>query len=132
MSDVGKVSQNFIPKFIRDIMKNTVLPANYTESKLFMGLKEAEVQDMLNSINNEIFAHESQFKNRVSIYYSSSARVTESNDKMSLSSLNLAFVLGQKGTGQEANIEERYIGFKFGVVFSPSNFEKWFRKRKLD
>lgn len=52
--------------------------------------------------------------------------------QMSLSSLNLAFVLGQKGTGQEANIEERYIGFKFGVVFSPSNFEKWFRKRKLD
>ena len=52
--------------------------------------------------------------------------------QMSLSSLNLAFVLGQKGTGQEADIEEQYIGFKFGVVFSPSNFEKWFRKRKLD
>lgn len=52
--------------------------------------------------------------------------------QMSLSSLNLAFVLGQKGTGQSDSLKEQYIGFKFGMVFSPSNFEKWFRKRKLD
>ncbi len=52
--------------------------------------------------------------------------------QMSLSSLNLAFVLGEKGTGAEADLKEQYIGFKFGMVFSPSNFEKWFRKRKLD
>jgi hypothetical protein len=51
---------------------------------------------------------------------------------MSLSSLNLAFVLGEKGTGTETDLREQYIGFKFGMVFSPSNFEKWFRKRKLD
>jgi hypothetical protein len=41
-------------------------------------------------------------------------------------------VLGQKGTGQSDSLKEQYIGFKFGMVFSPSNFEKWFRKRKLD
>ena len=52
--------------------------------------------------------------------------------QMSLSSLNLAFVLGEKGTGVESDLREQYIGFKFGMVFSPSNFEKWFRKRKLD
>ena len=52
--------------------------------------------------------------------------------QMSLSSLNLAFVLGEKGTGVETDLREQYIGFKFGMVFSPSNFEKWFRKRKLD
>ena len=52
--------------------------------------------------------------------------------QMSLSSLNLAFVLGEKGTGLDSGLRERYIGFKFGMVFSPSNFEKWFRKRKLD
>ena len=52
--------------------------------------------------------------------------------QMSLSSLNLAFVLGEKGTSAESELTEQYIGFKFGMVFSPSNFEKWFRKRKLD
>ena len=52
--------------------------------------------------------------------------------QMSLSSLNLAFVLGETGTGVDSNLTEQYIGFKFGMVFSPSNFEKWFRKRKLD
>lgn len=52
--------------------------------------------------------------------------------QMSLSSLNLAFVLGEKGTGLDSGLRERYIGFKFGMVLSPSNFEKWFRKRKLD
>ncbi len=52
--------------------------------------------------------------------------------QMSLSSLNLAFVLGEKGTGLELGLRERYVGFKFGMVLSPSNFEKWFRKRKLD
>lgn len=52
--------------------------------------------------------------------------------QMSLSSLNFAFVLGQKGTGQDNDLKENYLGFNFGMVFSPSAFEKWFRKRKLD
>ena len=26
----------------------------------------------------------------------------------------------------------KMMGFNFGMVFSPSAFEKWFRKRKLD
>lgn len=52
--------------------------------------------------------------------------------QMSLSSLNFAFVLGQKGTENDNNLMENYLGFNFGMVFSPSAFEKWFRKRKLD
>ena len=52
--------------------------------------------------------------------------------QMSLSSLNFAFVLGKKGTGSDADLNESYLGFNFGMVFSPSAFEKWFRKRKLD
>ena len=43
--------------------------------------------------------------------------------QMSLSSLNFAFVLGQKGTGNENHLKENYLGFNFGMVFSPSNFE---------
>jgi len=52
--------------------------------------------------------------------------------QMSLSSLNFAFVIGQKGTDNDASLKENYLGFNFGMVFSPSAFEKWFRKRKLD
>jgi hypothetical protein len=52
--------------------------------------------------------------------------------QMSLSSLNFAFVLGQKSTESTSSLKENYLGFKFGMVFSPSAFEKWFRKRKLD
>jgi hypothetical protein len=52
--------------------------------------------------------------------------------QMSLSSLNFAFVLGQKSTESTISLKENYLGFKFGMVFSPSAFEKWFRKRKLD
>jgi hypothetical protein len=52
--------------------------------------------------------------------------------QMSLSSLNFAFVIGQKGTENDASLKENYLGFNFGMVFSPSAFEKWFRKRKLD
>lgn len=52
--------------------------------------------------------------------------------QMSLSSLNFAFVIGKKGTGSDADLNESYLGFNFGMVFSPSAFEKWFRKRKLD
>jgi hypothetical protein len=51
---------------------------------------------------------------------------------MSLSSLNFAFVVGQKSTESSNSLKENYLGFKFGMVFSPSAFEKWFRKRKLD
>ena len=52
--------------------------------------------------------------------------------QMSLSSLNFAFVLGQRVNGNEDSLKENYLGFNFGMVFSPSAFEKWFRKRKLD
>ena len=69
MSDVGKVVQDFIPKFIRDTMNSREISSNFTESKLFMGLKESEAEEMLNCINNEICAHKNQCKNRVSIYY---------------------------------------------------------------
>jgi hypothetical protein len=52
--------------------------------------------------------------------------------QMSLSSLNFAFVVGQKSTENSNSLKEDYLGFKLGMVFSPSAFEKWFRKRKLD
>ncbi len=52
--------------------------------------------------------------------------------QMSLSSLNFAFIIGQRGTQDDSILKENYLSFSFGMVFSPSTFEKWFRKRKLD
>jgi hypothetical protein len=52
--------------------------------------------------------------------------------QMSLSSLNFSFILGQNANESSNSLKENYLGFRFGMVFSPSAFEKWFRKRKLD
>ena len=49
-----------------------------------------------------------------------------------LSSLNFAFNAGERSNFQGSNYSERYIGFSFGVTLAPSNFDKWFVKRKLD
>jgi len=52
--------------------------------------------------------------------------------QQSLSSLNLSVVVGKRGVGEENFVEERYVGINFGLILSPSNFSRWFRKRKLD
>lgn len=52
--------------------------------------------------------------------------------QQSLSSLNFAFTLGERGNNDPAKMKESYIGINFGLILSPSAFDKWFRKRKLD
>lgn len=49
-----------------------------------------------------------------------------------LSSLNFAFKAGEQSGIYGTGYRERYLGFSFGVVLAPSNFDKWFVKRKLD
>jgi hypothetical protein len=49
-----------------------------------------------------------------------------------LSSLNFAFKAGEKSSFNVTGYNERYLGFSFGVTLAPSNFDKWFVKRKLD
>jgi hypothetical protein len=49
-----------------------------------------------------------------------------------LSSLNFAFYAGERSNFQGSEYRERYLGFSFGVTLAPSNFDKWFVKRKLD
>ena len=49
----------------------------------------------------------------------------------SLSSVNLSFQLGMN-TKENDGLKERYGAIQLGIVFAPSSFEKWFRKRKLD
>ena len=49
-----------------------------------------------------------------------------------LSSLNLSLGLGQRGANETGSTTEQFITFNFGLVISPSSFDRWFRKRKLD
>jgi hypothetical protein len=49
-----------------------------------------------------------------------------------LSSVNLSFSAGERSNFTAQGYKEQYIGFNFGISLSPSNFDKWFVKRKLD
>jgi hypothetical protein len=49
-----------------------------------------------------------------------------------LSSLNLSINIGKRGVNEEAYTKEEFLTFNFGLVVSPSSFDRWFRKRKLD
>ncbi len=49
----------------------------------------------------------------------------------SLSSVNLSFQLGMNNKEND-ELNESYGAIQLGIVFAPSSFEKWFRKRKLD
>ena len=51
--------------------------------------------------------------------------------QQSLSSVNLSFQLGKR-SNESGSLEETYGGMQVGLVFCPSSFDRWFRKRKLD
>lgn len=50
----------------------------------------------------------------------------------SLSSINIGFSFGKRETGTSNAFNEKYIGINFGLTLAPGNFERWFRKAKLD
>lgn len=47
-------------------------------------------------------------------------------------SLNLGATFGKMGTTESGLIEEKYIGFYFGISIIPDRNELWFVKRKYD
>jgi hypothetical protein len=51
--------------------------------------------------------------------------------QQSLSSINMSFQLGRRTNGTNSFIET-YGGMQVGLIFCPSSFDRWFRKRKLD
>lgn len=50
----------------------------------------------------------------------------------SLSSVNLGFTYGKRGTNVANALSEKYYGINLTVIFAPASFERWFIKRKLD
>lgn len=50
----------------------------------------------------------------------------------SSSSINFGFTAGQRGNGDAQSVNERFIGFNFGVTVSPGINDRWFRKFKID
>jgi hypothetical protein len=52
--------------------------------------------------------------------------------QQSLSSVNFGLNLGRIQRNVENSLSENYSAVNFGIILSPSFFDKWFRKRKLD
>ena len=52
--------------------------------------------------------------------------------QQSLSNVNFSVALGKRESGAANELQERYIGINLGICIAPSNFDKWFKKRKLD
>ena len=50
----------------------------------------------------------------------------------SLSMMNMGIGLGKMGTTDNGLIQENYFKIFFGFSMGPSNYDKWFRKRKYD
>jgi hypothetical protein len=52
--------------------------------------------------------------------------------QMSASSVNFSVNLGTRSSNQSYGIQEKFISVNLGFILAPSNFDKWFRQRKLD
>jgi hypothetical protein len=49
-----------------------------------------------------------------------------------LSSVNLGFEYGKRGTTSNNLIEENYFNFRLSLSLTASGAQSWFRKRKID
>jgi hypothetical protein len=52
--------------------------------------------------------------------------------QMSASSVNFSVSLGTRSSNQSFGIQEKFVSVNLGFILAPSNFDKWFRQRKLD
>jgi hypothetical protein len=52
--------------------------------------------------------------------------------QMSASSVNFSVNMGTRSSNQSFGIQEKFISVNLGFILAPSNFDKWFRQRKLD
>ncbi len=52
--------------------------------------------------------------------------------QFSFSSLNVGFDIGKRSSAGAGSLNANFVGFSFGVIISPSQADKWFRKLKLD
>jgi hypothetical protein len=52
--------------------------------------------------------------------------------QFSYSSINVGFNVGKRGSNGTGSINENFVGFNIGIILSPSQADKWFRKVKLD
>ncbi len=50
----------------------------------------------------------------------------------SLSSINLGFSLGKRGTNSNSSLNENYYGINLGITIAPGITERWFRNLKLN
>ena len=52
--------------------------------------------------------------------------------QMSASSVNFSINVGNRTSNQSFGIQEKFISVNLSFILAPSNFDNWFRQRKLD
>ena len=52
--------------------------------------------------------------------------------QMSASSVNFSVSAGTRSSNQSFGIQEKFLSVNLGFILAPSNFDNWFRQRKLD
>lgn len=52
--------------------------------------------------------------------------------QQALSSINIGVTYGKRGNADASGLNESFVGINFGVIISPSFYDRWFKKRKLD
>ncbi len=50
----------------------------------------------------------------------------------SVSNINIGFTAGNRGNKDVNSLNEKYLGFNFGVSIAPGTADRWFRKYKID
>jgi hypothetical protein len=50
----------------------------------------------------------------------------------SSSSINIGLTAGKRGNGVASSLNENYLTVNFGITLSPGQYDRWFRKYKID
>jgi hypothetical protein len=136
MSDWSKYEDNFDPHFT-----NTFL----NTQKYTFGVQYTPETDFINKRVSTKFFHRVRY--RVGTYYftlpyeTNGQQVTDFGTtfgfgfpiaiQKTLSSINLGFSVGNRGTSDSQDLKEQYYGINIGVSIAPGT-DRWFRKRKLN
>ncbi len=129
-------SNNFEPNFTNNFL-NT--------SKITFGIQYTPEVDFITNKVNSKFHHRMKYRagvyNFTLPYQTNNEQVTDFGTTFgfgipivvqnSLSSINLGFAIGNRGTSDANALKERYYGINIGISIAPGS-DRWFTKRKLN
>lgn len=142
----GSYSSTDWSKYRTEFNSQEILYTYNATSKVSIGLQYTpETKFIENSVNTNFFE---RMRYRVGYYnftlpYSDNGLSTSEFGttfglglpivaQQALSSINLGVTVGKRGNADASGLNESFVGINFGVIISPSFYDRWFRKRKLD